>query len=422
MSNAQAIATVTAALSQLIQQEIQVDVAGAIVSTMRPDLAGNNSTEAKVNVFLYQVTTNASLRNIDLPSRRSDGSLSQKPKAALDLHYLLTFYGNESTLVPQLLLGSTVRTLHSEPQLTRMRITNVVNSLSYLTGSTLADDPELVKFTPLPLSIEELSKLWSILLTTPYALSMIYVATVVLIESDASPAIARPVQTPMLYVMPFRQPIIEQIISQKDIDQPGVTHPIVVGDTLVLIGRQLQSDDPTITSQVQIGVTPVVTTNAGINRLSFVVPDTLQAGIQGVQVVQKLLLGNPAMQHNGFESNVVPFVLRPVIKSVSRTNVVDKGNGLFSVEFTVTLTTQVGAMQRAVLVLNSVPGTVPPVGWSFVSDSHAATATDTLTFKSSDVVGSYREVEVSAATYLVSVQIDGAQSVVDSTSPQITIP
>lgn len=415
MSNAQAIATVTATLSQLIQQEIQVDVPGAIVSTVRPDIAGNNSAEAKVNVFLYQVTTNASLRNIDLPSRRSDGSLSQKPKAALDLHYLLTFYGNEATLVPQLLLGSTVRTLHSEPQLTRQRITGVVNSLSYLTGSTLADDPELVKFTPLPLSIEELSKLWSVLLTTPYALSMIYIATVVLIESDASPAIARPVQTPMLYVMPFRQPIIEQVISQKDIDQPGVIHPIVVGDTLVLVGRQLQSDDPTITSQVQIGVTPVATTNAGINRLSFVVPNTLQAGIQGVQVVQKLLLGNPAVPHNGFESNVIPFVLRPVVTNVSKANVVDKGGGLFSVKFTVTLTPQVGTTQRAILVLNSVPGTNPPVAWSFVSDSHTAAVTDTLTFSSSEVV-------VSAATYLISVQIDGAQSVVDGTSPQITIP
>jgi hypothetical protein len=414
MSNAQAIATVTATLSQLIQEEIQVDVPGAIVSTVRPDIAGNNSAEAKVNIFLYQVTTNASLRNLDLPSRRSDGSLSQKPKAALDLHYLLTFYGDETTLKPQLLLGSTVRTLHSEPQLTRLRITSVVNSLSYLTGSTLADDPELVKFTPLPLSIEELSKLWSVLLTTPYALSMIYVATVVLIESDESPAIARPVKTPMLYVMPFRQPIIEQVISQKDIDQPGVIHPIVVGDKLVLIGRQLQSDDPTITTQVQIGVTPVTTTNAGTNRLSFVVPNTLQAGIQGVQVVQKLLLGNPAVPHNGFESNVVPFVLRPVVNSVSKSNVVDKGGGLFSVKFTVTLTPQVGTTQRAVLVLNSVPGTTPPVAWSFVSDSHTA-ATDTLTFSSSEVV-------VSAATYLVSVQIDGAQSVVDSTSSQITIP
>ncbi|HVB21509.1 MAG TPA: DUF4255 domain-containing protein [Ktedonobacteraceae bacterium] len=422
MSNAQAIATVTATLSQLLQQEIQVDVPGAIVSTVRPDIAGANSAESKVNIFLYQVTTNASLRNVDLPSRRSDGSLSQKPRAALDLHYLLTFYGNESTLVPQLLLGSTVRTLHSEPQLTRQRITGVVNSLSYLTGSTLADDPELVKFTPLPLSIEELSKLWSILLTTPYALSMIYVATVVLIESDASPAIARPVQTPMLYVMPFRQPIIEQVISQKDIDQPGVMHPIVVGDTLVLVGRQVQSDDPTITTQVQIGGTPVPATNAGTNRLSVVVPNTLQAGIQGVQVVQQLLLGNPAVPHNGFESNVVPFVLRPVVNSVSKANVVDKGGGLFSVKFTVTLTPQVGTMQRVVLVLNSVPGTTPSVAWSFVSDSHDAAVTDTLTFSSSDVSGSYREVEVSAATYLVSVQIDGAQSVVDASSPQITIP
>lgn len=417
MSNALAFATVTATLSQLLQQEIQVDVPGAVVSTVRPDIAGNNNSESKVNVFLYQVTTNSSLRNSDLPTRRSDGTLIQKPKAAFDLHYLLTFYGDETTLIPQRLLGSAIRTLHSEPQLARQRITDTVNSLSYLTGSTLAEDPELVKFTPMPLSIEELSKLWSILLTTPYALSIIFLATVVLIESDETPSIPRPVQTPQVYVMPFRQPTIDQLLSQKDINQPGVIHPIVTGDTLVLIGRQLQSSDPTISTQVRVGNTPVVATGANPNRLSFVVPDTLPAGIQSVQVVQQLLLGNPPVPHNGFESNAMPFVLRPTVNTVSKANVVNEGNGLYSTDITVTLAPKVGATQRAVLILNSVPGTNPPVAYSFVSNVARAADTDTLTFTNKD-----DRVAVSPATYIVSVQIDGAQSVVDNTSQQLTIP
>jgi Pvc16 N-terminal domain len=412
MSNSLAIATVTATLSQLIQDEIQVEVPGATVSTVRPDIAGNNSAESKVNVFLYQVTTNASLRNIDLSSRRSDGSLRQKPRGAFDLHYLLTFYGDETTLVPQRLLGSTLRTLHSEPQLTRQRITDTVNSLSYLTGSTLADDPELVKFTLLPLSIEELSKLWSILLSTPYALSIIFLGTVVLIESDEIPIIPRPVQTPQLSVMPFRQPIIDQLLSQKDIDQPRVIHPIVTGDTLILVGRQFQSSDPTITTLVQVGNTQVATKDAGVNRLSFVVPNTLQAGIQSVQVVQQLLLGKPPVPHYGFESNVMPFVLRPTINNVSKANVQGQGGGLFSADLTITLTPQVGPRQRVVLVLNSVAGSATSAAYSFISEARAAN-TDTLTFSITDV---------SPATYIVSVQVDGAQSVVDSTSKTVTIP
>lgn len=412
MSNSLAIATVTATLSQLIQDEIQVEVPGATVSTVRPDIAGNNAAESKVNVFLYQVTTNASLRNIDLPSRRGAGSLSQKPRGAFDLHYLLTFYGDETTLVPQRLLGSTLRTLHSEPQLMRQRITDTVNSLSYLTGSTLADDPELVKFTPLPLSIEELSKLWSILLSTPYALSIIFLGTVVLIESDEIPIIPRPVQTPLLSVMPFRQPTIDQVLSQKDIDEPLVSHPIFTGDKLILVGRQFKSADPTITTLVQVGNTPVTTKDEGVNRLSFVVDNTLQAGIQSVQIVQQLLLGKPPVPHYGFESNVMPFVLRPTVNSANRANVQNNGNGLFSADVTVKLTPQVGSKQRVVLVLNSVAGSAKPAAYSFISEARPAD-TDTLTFSIADV---------SPATYVVSVQVDGAQSVVDSTSQTIAIP
>ena len=68
-----------------------------------------------VNVFLYQVTPNAAWRNADLPTRRANGDLIQRPQAALDLHYLLTFYGDESLLQPQRVLGSVVRTLHCGP-------------------------------------------------------------------------------------------------------------------------------------------------------------------------------------------------------------------------------------------------------------------------------------------------------------------
>jgi hypothetical protein len=162
VSNYLAISTVTAALSQLIQAAIEIDVFGASVSTVRPDTAGNGTSQARVNIYLYQVTPNASFRNDDLPTRRADGSMSQRPRVALDLHYLLTFYGEELDLIPQRLLGSVVRTLHSESMLTRQRIRDTISSstFSFLANSNLAEEVELVKFTPLPLSLEELSKLW----------------------------------------------------------------------------------------------------------------------------------------------------------------------------------------------------------------------------------------------------------------------
>jgi hypothetical protein len=68
-----------------------------------------------------------------------------------------------------------------------------VASQTFLTGSNLADSIEQVKFTPLPLTVDELSKIWSTFFQTPYALSVAYQATVVLIESDNSGPAALPV-------------------------------------------------------------------------------------------------------------------------------------------------------------------------------------------------------------------------------------
>jgi hypothetical protein len=92
MSNFLAIATVTAALRQTLNAVAGIDVPGAEVTTMRPDEPTN--TDARVNIYLYQVTPNAAWRNADLPTRRNDGGLVQRPQVALDLHYLLTFYGD----------------------------------------------------------------------------------------------------------------------------------------------------------------------------------------------------------------------------------------------------------------------------------------------------------------------------------------
>src|SRR5215510_7226791 len=195
MSNHLAIATVTASLAQFLQGEVQNDVPGLTVTTARPDGTSAPQQGVRVNIYLYQVTPNAAWRNSDLPTRSDDGRLLQRPRAALDLHYLLTFYGNEAQLEPQRLLGSTVRVLHSRPVLTREQIRQTINSpaFAFLALSNLAEDIELVKFTPTTLSLEELSKLWAVFFQTQYTLSVTYQGTVVLIESDTTPSSPLPV-------------------------------------------------------------------------------------------------------------------------------------------------------------------------------------------------------------------------------------
>jgi hypothetical protein len=202
MSNFLAIATVTAALSRAVQAAVSVDVPGAEVTTVRPDGPSSGVPNTGVNIYLYQVTPNTALRNDDLPTRSHDGTLVARPQAALDLHYLLSFYGNEVELEPQRLLGSTVRTLHSQPVLARAAIQSTVADVSFLANSDLANEVELVKFTPIPLNLDELSKLWSVFMEIPYTLSVAYQASVVLITMEQAPHVPLPVLEPVIQVSP----------------------------------------------------------------------------------------------------------------------------------------------------------------------------------------------------------------------------
>ena len=108
MSKSQAIAAVTSMLAHIVGVST-----GADVKLGRPPAPDNNDApQRKVQLFLYQVTPNAAWRNMDLPSRDSAGQrVLQRPQAALDLHYLLSFYGNEELLEPQLMMGQVVRGL-----------------------------------------------------------------------------------------------------------------------------------------------------------------------------------------------------------------------------------------------------------------------------------------------------------------------
>lgn len=397
MSNFLAIATVTATLAQGVQEAVAVDVPGATVTMTRPDSAANGARGPRVNLYLYQVTPNAAYRNCDLPTRRLDGQLVQRPRVALDLHYLLTCYGDEPGLEPQRLLGSVVRTLHAAPVLTRESIRDAVTATPALARSNLADEVELVKFTPIALSLEELSKLWSVFFQTQHALSVAYQGTVVLIEGEEAPRSVLPVRQRNLYVVPFRQPVIEKIVSDA-----GENEPIVANSTLVIQGRGLRGD----ATQVRIAgidVTPPDVTDTQIS-LPLTSPqalvDSLRAGVQGLQVVQPMLLGTPPVPHRGVESNVAAFVLRPTITNVQVANTQGAGNNPRSADVSVTVNPKIGKTQRVILLLNEM-ASATPAAYTFIAEPRAADA-NTIMIPISGV---------KVADYLVRVQVDGAESI-----------
>ncbi|MFJ2171804.1 DUF4255 domain-containing protein [Streptomyces sp. NPDC087851] len=204
MSNALAIATVTQALALLIGNNLSPEMDIAVtVETRKPP--AEPPTEPTINVFLYQATPNPSMRHTDLPTRASDGTLVNRPAAALDLHFLISAYGDEATLVGQRLIGCVIRTLHEIPVLPQDLI-ELAAERPYLTGSDLAESPQRVRFTPTVMDIDETSKLWGMLHQTPYALSVAYQASLVLIEGREKPVPAQPVRRRTVRAVPFHAP------------------------------------------------------------------------------------------------------------------------------------------------------------------------------------------------------------------------
>ena len=108
-----AIAAVTAVLTNVLQNSLAHGVGSlvgdALVSALPPDRLPTGADErARLNLYLYRVT----------PSTRWRAANGAGPAPlALDLHYLLTAYG-ERDLEAEILLGQAALTLHATPTLT----------------------------------------------------------------------------------------------------------------------------------------------------------------------------------------------------------------------------------------------------------------------------------------------------------------
>lgn len=191
MSNGLAIATVTAAIGQIVHASAKSAVPGTGLRFGRPPVPEPNLRHA--NIYLYQALPYGPLRNEDEPMRDSSGRLINRPRAALELHYLFSFYGDDTSLEPDRMLGAVWRDLHENSVLSRQSIQDAIDANQWLAGSDLPDAAERVKLTPLSLSLDDLSRLWSVMVQRPHALSMTWQAAVVLIDGLGGVLPSRPV-------------------------------------------------------------------------------------------------------------------------------------------------------------------------------------------------------------------------------------
>jgi len=391
MSNYLAVATVTATLQHVLQSVVGVDVPGAKATMVRPDAPGHGVPEVGVNIFLYEIAPNYVLRNADLPSRNGNGQAVQRPAAALDLHYLMSFYGQDSDLEPQRVLGSVVRHLHSRPLLTRAMIQDTVSdpAYSYLATSNLADAVDFVRFSPLSLSLEELSKLWSIFFQTPYALSAAYRASMVFIEEELAAVTPLPVRERQVFVVPFQQPFIENV-------DPKI---IGSGATLTILGQNLRGD----VTKIKFGDTLATPATVNNQQITVALPPTLQPGVRTAQVIHDFdfRTGIPGNEpHRGFDSNVAPFILQPTV--ITAMPVTAARGGTLTLDFA----SPIAREQSVALLLNSDADNyvIPRKTWHPPDPPPPPTATS-LEFEIPETVA--------PGDYFLRVRVDGAESALD---------
>lgn len=210
MSSPLAIAAVTATLKDLLNDGLLnhdlSNVGSFSVTALPPDRIATGQNEPnQLNLFLYQVTPNPGWRNVGLPTRDATGVRLSAAPLALDLHYLLTAYGAQD-LNAEILLGYAMQLLHETPVLTRAQLRTVLGGTSPVDGAfphlpspfgalsaiDLADQAELIKITPVFLSTEDLSKIWTAM-QARYRPTMAYMASVVLIQVTNGGKAAPPV-------------------------------------------------------------------------------------------------------------------------------------------------------------------------------------------------------------------------------------
>jgi len=240
MSSPLAIGAVSAVLRNLLDNgmiNVGVPLGPVKVTAVAPDTIKLDEPEAgrSLNLFLHRVSPNQGWWNSALPSHSAgDGARVSNPPLALNLHYLLTAYGN-ADFEAEILLGYGMHVLHERPVLDRAASRRALDpsplgptilppAFQALVASDLADQVEGITVSLEPIDSEEMSRLWSAIQSN-YRPSASYVVSVVLIEAT------KPVRTPL--------PVLSR---------GGPIDPATRRDSGVVVEPSLQPPYPTIES------------------------------------------------------------------------------------------------------------------------------------------------------------------------------
>ncbi len=405
MSNHLAIATVTAVLQRTLQASVQRHVESVRISTVTPHRIGQGTPETGINLFLYHVSRNNALKNPDAQAQRARNKRTPWRQTALELHYMLSFYGNEAELEPQQLMGSVVRTFNDRTLLPADLIQDTLNdsTFSYLDQSDLSQQVQELQITPEDLTLEDLSKVWSVFFQTPYALSIAYKVMAVVIDGeDPAERALRVRERPIQGIAPFpSRPQVDRVLAEE-----GPYHPILPTTCLHIQGQHLKGTHTQIRlghQEVMPDLAPQHLTDNQL-RLPLSTIPTLRAGIQSLQVVHHRTanLGQAQAPTLGLSSNPVPFTLCPVLQSVQVEDVTDHDGDTCTARLRLTVSPTVGAGQGVMISLYE---------WSTQQPASYLIEVPPRPHDADQLTALVRGIQ--PGTYLVRLIIDGAESPLD---------
>lgn len=392
MANYRAIAGASATLRNLLEDRMENPVS---VTIAPPDVSVTGMTGSRVNLYLYQVEENGYLKNQELPGQGHPAAYGHPP-LSLDLHYLVTAFGSnevlpDADLDAQQILGDVMRVFHDYPVVTEALHENDNPADPLILDVSLVGEQESLKITLEPDGLDHLSSLWGALPENSFRRSVSYHCSVVQIQSQQERRSASPVRERRVYALTLSTPHVDEIVREPPFD--GVRSPVAeVGDTIVLLGRNLRSESVS----VRIGDELTSIPDAQARRIQMTVPTTLQAGTHPVQVVQDLMLvgvpGDPLVPHRGFASNVLPFLVIPDLQNLN------PPTAPAGATVTVTVSPAVGPLQERVLLLGDVAIPGEPVAF----DSAPSTTVDFRLPTGASALP--------AGTYLARIRVDGAES------------
>ncbi|HEY0866639.1 MAG TPA: DUF4255 domain-containing protein [Fimbriimonas sp.] len=400
MSNQLAFATLTFVLQRMLNRVVGRDVSGATATATRPDGSDGQLPAPGVNIYLLQANPSGEMGSLDLPTRTPGGAFAGRPTAAHELLYLLTFHGSEARLEPQRVQASVHRFLHAEPCISKKEVRDQISALlatdsnHFLKGSNLADQPPTIKITPYRMTLEELSKVWSVFFQTNYILSSLYKATYVVLDTEDAGQAAFPVRFRMPYAVPVPNRRIDRVLPER---VPFSATATILLQGQGLLGPQLKYLVDGVEAAQQAGGTD--------EAVTIRLPAGLKAGYRQVRLLDQNPLG-PG--HVGTESNAAPFLLLPSVKTIAY-----QVDASVRKDHTIRVVPEpaVAVGQRAALLLNRTTPPGPDKPWSYTLAVRARTSdADPLVFAARDV---------ESGTYIYRLRVDETDSpmTVDTSNP-----